>query len=121
MGNCPEGTEYDAGLCYPLCPQGFKGVGPVCYADCPGNFNDIGLFCEKPSAYGRGAGHTSEENCLDSGDHGAATNGCEEYGLLWYPICDQGFHNYGCCVCSPNCPTGWTDTGIGCTKPTQGR
>jgi hypothetical protein len=28
---CPEGTEKDGALCYPLCKPGFKGVGPVCW------------------------------------------------------------------------------------------
>ena len=32
---CPEGREYDAGLCYPACESGYDGVGPVCWQDCP--------------------------------------------------------------------------------------
>lgn len=28
---CPEGTEREGALCYPLCKAGFKGVGPVCW------------------------------------------------------------------------------------------
>jgi len=85
------------------------------------NFTDIGLFCEKPSAYGRGAGHETEHNCLVSGDAGAAKNGCEQWGLLWYPKCDPSYHNFACCICSPDCPSGYSDTGIGCTKPTYSR
>lgn len=121
MGTCPVGEEYDAGLCYPVCANNFSGVGPVCYGNCPNDFSDIGLFCEKPTAYGRGAGHATENGCLNSDDHGAATNGCERNGGLWYPKCDPAFHNFDCCICTPNCPTGYTDTGIGCTKPTYGR
>jgi len=41
---------------------------------------------------------------------------------MYYPKCKAGFHNVGCCVCSPNCPSGWTDVGISCKKPnTYGR
>lgn len=118
---CPEGQENDAGLCYPKCREGYKGVGPVCWGVCPSGFTDIGAFCQKPAAYGRGAGFVSEELCRNSNDHGAKTNGCEKYGLLWYPKCDPNYHAVGCCICSPNCPAGWTDTGTGCTKPSYGR
>ena len=27
-------------------------------------------------------------------------------GLLCYPKCREGFHAFGCCVCSPDCPSG---------------
>jgi len=118
MGNCPSGQEKDAGLCYNNCSDGYSGVAFVCYADCPANFNDIGLYCEKPkgSDYGRGSGHLTEAACKTSGDAGASTNGCEQYGL-WYPKCDDNWHNFGCCFCTRNCPTGWYDTGTGCAKP----
>ena len=34
--DCPSGTEYDAGLCYPTCPTGWNGVGPLCWKEnCP--------------------------------------------------------------------------------------
>lgn len=121
MGNCPIGEEYDAGLCYKSCRAGYKGVGPVCYGTCPSEFKDIGLFCEKGPPYGRGAGHTTKNKCLNSGDRGASTNGCEKNGALWYPICDPGYSNFACCICSPNCPAGFKDTGIGCAKPSYGR
>ena len=38
-------------------------------------------------------------------------------GGLCYKSCLSGFHQVGCCVCSMNCPYGWTDTGTGCIKP----
>ena len=122
--NCPDGQENDAALCYPKCSENFYGVGPVCWGSCPAGFRDDGAFCAKPSSYGRGAGHWSEQNCINSGDHGAKENGCEQYGGsggLWYPKCDKNFHSFGCCVCSPNCPAGFTDIGISCAKATYGR
>ena len=43
--DCPEGMEYDAGLCYPSCPDGFNGVGPVCWGQCPDLYQDWGASC----------------------------------------------------------------------------
>lgn len=119
--SCPAGMELDGGLCYPLCNQGYTGVGPVCWGICPSGFSDLGITCAKPAPYGRGFGHISKYNCETSSDHGASTNGCEENGFLWYPICDPNYHNVACCICSPNCPGGFTDAGEFCTKPSYGR
>ena len=47
--------------------------------------------------------------------------GCEKWGALWYPKCHDEFHNVGCCVCSPDCPTGMTDIGISCAKNSYSR
>jgi hypothetical protein len=177
MGNCPEGYEYDAGLCYPTCKPEYSGIGPVCWGNCPPNTSDIGavcikhsylrnegtipicpegtykngalcypdcksgytgngpvcwgvcppdypdhlVYCGKPdTSYGRGVGHWTEEGCLQSGSHGASTNGCELYYGLWYAKCDKGFHNYDCCVCTPDCPQGFSDDGATCAKPNYG-
>jgi len=46
---------------------------------------------------------------------------CEKNGLLWYPTCREGYHAVGCCVCSPDCPSGFSDTGATCNKPSYGR
>jgi hypothetical protein len=40
---------------------------------------------------------------------------------MWYPKCRDGFHATGCCVCSPNCINGMTDTGIACLRKSYGR
>ena len=119
--DCGEGDDKSGALCYPKCAENYTGVGPVCWGQCPSGFTDNGAFCLKPEAYGRGWGHTSQEACQNSDDHGAKSNGCEQNGLLWYPKCDPNFHNFGCCICSPNCPNGWTDIGISCVKPSYGR
>ena len=39
------------------------------------------------------------------------STGCEQSGSMYYPKCMAGFHAVGCCVCSPDCPSGWGDTG----------
>ena len=50
-------------------------------------------------------------------DHGC----CEKHGLIVYPCCASGYFNVGCCICSPNCPNGFTDFGVSCVKPSYGR
>ena len=49
------------------------------------------------------------------------TRECEKYGAFWYPICPENFYNVACCICRAKCPEGYTDTGIGCTKPRYSR
>lgn len=119
---CGEGQELWGLRCYPKCESGYDAFGCcLCHGICPPGFADNPAYCEKPSSYGRGTGHFTEENCLKSNDHGAARNGCEQWGAFWYPKCDPNFHNVACCVCSPNCPSGWNDIGIACQKPTYTR
>jgi hypothetical protein len=45
---------------------------------------------------------------------------CEINGLLYYPKCAAGYHNVGCCVCSRNCPDGFSDEGIFCKRTSKG-
>eukprot|EP00052_Salpingoeca_macrocollata_P020037 m.167767 g.167767 ORF g.167767 m.167767 type:complete len:455 (-) comp21136_c0_seq4:48-1412(-) len=115
---CAPGLEEDAGLCYPPCQSGYTGVSFVCWQDCPAGFADTGVDCLKPPAYGRGAGYVIW-------DHGECESqnpqGCSQNGLLWYPNCRPGFHNVGCCICSPDCPDGMTDIGVSCQKNTYTR
>jgi len=115
---CHKGDEKNGLLCYPECETGYTGVGPVCWQNCLNNYRDDGAFCYKPSSYGRGAGYPlwSKQKCNDEN-----SNGCEKYGLLYYPKCKTGFHNVGCCICSPDCPSGQTDIGISCAKKSYGR
>ena len=109
ISSCPEGKDKDGWLCYPECRDNYDGVGPVCWEYCPSEFRDDGAFCYKPKSYGRGAGTTHK------------CDNCEKWGLLWYPKCRDNFHNVGCCVCSPDCPSGMTDIGISCAKDSYGR
>ena len=97
--------------CYDYCERGFGGEGPTCYANCPTfGYRDDGSYCYKTTpSYGRGAGSPTE--CYN----------CEKVGGLWYPICQDGFHSVGCCVCSEDCPNDFEDIGISCKKPTYNR
>jgi len=125
----PAGCEIWGAIYYPRCHDGFFNVGCcICESYCPDGFRDDGLFCAKPPPYGRGVGYpwkfgdkpfsldAAKKRCL--ADNPA---GCEIWGAIYYPICKPNFHNVACCICSPNCPNGWTDIGVSCTKPTYGR
>lgn len=117
-GRCADGLDQNGLLCYPKCKDNYAGNGPVCWGKCPTGFNDIGAFCQKPAPYGRGAGYAvwNEQKCNTEN-----SIGCEKWGAMWYPKCKPGFHNVAANICSPDCPTGYSDTGTGCTKPNYGR
>lgn len=57
------------------------------------------------------------ENCEKDNGKG----NCEQWGLMFYPKCKPGFHAVGCCVCSPDCPSGMSDIGVSCQKQSYGR
>jgi hypothetical protein len=123
---CAAGLDKNGQLCYPKCRAGYSGAGPVCYSNCPAGFNDIGALCQKPASYGRGAGYPLHfgEFSLDGARARCEKDnpqGCEQNGALYYPKCKAGFHAVGCCVCSPDCPSGLTDTGTDCAKSSYGR
>ncbi|HYA14554.1 MAG TPA: OmpH family outer membrane protein [Syntrophales bacterium] len=124
---CKAGEQEDAGLCYAPCQSGYKGVGPVCWQSCPSGFRDDGAYCAKPRPYGRGVGYPWKfgDGLNDHGMHSrcekANPQGCEKNGLIYYPKCREGFHNVGCCICSPNCQLGQTDIGVSCQKKSYGR
>ena len=114
---CGPNEEQNGALCYPKCRAGYDGVGPVCWQTCPAGFRNDGAYCAKPEPYGRGAGYVlwDEEKCKRENGQ------CEKEGALWYPKCKVGFHNVGCCICSPNCPADMTDIGVSCQKNSYGR
>lgn len=115
---CRDDQDKVGLLCYPKCNEGYYGLGPVCWQECPNGFRNDGAFCYKPTSYGRGAGYAlwNEGKCNREN-----SQGCEKYGLMYYPRCNAGFRNIGCCVCSPICPSGMTDIGISCAKSSYGR
>lgn len=106
-------------LCYPQCLNGFESIGAnICRKiGCGGleGARDMGVSCEKPPAYGRGAGFTDMTRCERE------NISCERWGALFYPTCSPGYSPFGCCVCSPNCPSGFIDDGAFCRKPSYGR
>lgn len=44
---CPNGTENNAGLCYPVCRSGYSGLGPVCWAGPPKGWVECGMGAAK--------------------------------------------------------------------------
>jgi len=116
---CPSGMENSVGLCYPPCRSGFYGVITQCIMNCPDGFRNDGYFCAKPSPYGRGSGYVIWDEWKCNRDNPG--NGCEKWGLMWYPRCRSGFYAAGCCICSPNCPSGYTDIGVSCAKQVYDR
>ncbi|KAF0701626.1 Aste57867_7941 [Aphanomyces stellatus] len=112
---CLENEEKILGLCYPTCKNEFESVlGFVCRKQGCGGVSgakDLGISCTKPSGYGRGVGYFKEAKCTKEN-----SQGCEKNGLLWYPKCQPGFHAFGCCICTPDCPSGAHDDGAFCRK-----
>ena len=109
VSDCAPGLEKANDLCYPKCTDGFQGVNELCWSTCPSGYRSNGAFCQKPPAIGRGWG--SQKIC----------QGCEKWGLLWYPKCPAGYTAKGCCLCSPNCPAGMGDEGQQCSKESYSR
>lgn len=116
---CVDGMENSVGLCYPKCRSGFYGVLTQCIQNCPDGYRNDGYFCFKPRPYGRGAGYViwNGNKC----NRNNPNTGCEKWGWMWYPRCRPLFHPAGCCICSPNCPSGMSDIGISCQKTIYGR
>eukprot|EP00993_Chasmostoma_nieuportense_P001354 NODE_2243_length_1238_cov_281.019802_g2132_i0.p1 GENE.NODE_2243_length_1238_cov_281.019802_g2132_i0~~NODE_2243_length_1238_cov_281.019802_g2132_i0.p1 ORF type:complete len:395 (+),score=63.49 NODE_2243_length_1238_cov_281.019802_g2132_i0:56-1186(+) len=105
-------------LCYRDCPADYVGNGPVCWKTCPSDFRTDPFHCGKPAAYGRGAGYAlwHWDRCNKQN-----TQGCESWGLMYYPKCKAGYRPIGCCICSPICPEGYTDIGVSCVRPSHNR
>jgi hypothetical protein len=125
---CSSSQDKDAGLCYAKCPSGYAGVGPVCWQSCPNGFRDDGAFCAKPEAYGRGAGYPwkfgdalNDDGMISRCEAANGRGNCEKDGAIFYPRCKANFHKVGCCICSPDCPSGMADMGVSCTKKTSTR
>jgi len=85
---CPLGTEYQAGLCYPLCRPGYDGNGPACIAQCARGYVDVGVMCVRNPH-------------IISAD----TKSCP-----WYNKCGLGSS------CS-KCPNGYINDGCTCRLP----
>jgi hypothetical protein len=109
-GNCPGGTQYDAGLCYQYCAPGYGGVGPVCWGTCPAGYRDDGATCRKDAviiakgSYGRGAG-----------DLMICTSSLEYDAGLCYTPCGDGMDGIGP-VCWGVCPQAMVPCGAGCAS-----
>jgi len=40
---------------------------------------------------------------------------------MFFPKCRNGYHNLGCCLCSPDCPQEMSDLGVACAKNSYSR
>lgn len=116
--SCRKDFEENMELCYPLCAKNFTGIGEACWANCPLDFKDLKAFCNKPDSYNRGNGYSlwNKEKCEMEND-----GNCEQWGLMFFPKCREGYHNIGCCLCTPNCPPGMSDLGVACAKNSYSR
>lgn len=118
---CNANEQQVDALCYPKCEDGYENIGAnICRkTGCGGlvGATDIGVSCEKPASYGRGAGYIITDGDRCEREHFS----CEMWGAMYYPTCSFGYSPFGCCVCSPNCPSGYTDDGAFCQKPSYGR
>ena len=73
----------------------------ACYKNCPDSWQKDVTVCFKPPAY-------AKEKWFKQVMKG---------NLSWGPNnCNKGYFQYGCCLCSPLCPTGMTDLGTTCLR-----
>ena len=80
----------------------------ICEYEDTAGFTDIGpLGCHKDVRY-----LSPMEVCRDAEGDG----NCQMWGAFAYKKCKVGFHPVGCCVCSPDCPSGFEDWGVSCWK-----
>lgn len=110
---CGSGYEKKDNKCYPLCPENFSAIGEQCIKNCPEDYTENGEACLKPSTYGRGTGYFlwNKDKCIEENPEG-----CEKWGLFWYPKCREGYKNFGCCICTPECPENMEEKGGSCMK-----
>ena len=106
VSECSHEHELANDLCYPICQEGYEGVIDNCWSKCPtsAGFKSNGTFCQKPKGVGRGIG--SQNRC----------NGCEKWGIRWFPQCPVDHHTESGLMCSPDCPQGMADLGQQCQK-----
>lgn len=107
---CSEGQDRIGLLCYPKCAQGMHRFGFDCHSNCPAGWADQGLFC-RLAEYGRGAGYPwhfgdplNDSRMFERCEKDYGKGNCEKWGLVVYPKCRPGYHNFACCICRPEVP-----------------
>lgn len=137
--NCPDGfTDFGAGCTKPA-PQ-LNGAGYIPRLnDCPDGSYDVAGTCWQHNyktswgsvgcTGGRGFQIQGYGDCYRSdfpyvykniGDRGThCDNDDQNIAGLCYKKCSSGFHYVGGNICSPDCPSGYTDSGVSCTKNTS--
>lgn len=127
---CPSGYVKEGLLCAQPCKADERGIDAYCYKNCPAGFRDDGLYCGKPAAYTRESfpwkiGDPLLPNYSGPTGRCEAKYGkgnCERGGALIFPKCNTGFYAVAeGSVCSPVCPSGYSDIGVSCKKPTTTR
>ena len=122
ISRCNSNEEEFASLCYPKCADGYENVlGNICRKVGCGGLDgavDIGVSCRKPAGYGRGWGYAMWNQAWCERREGRP---CERYGAMYYPVCAPNYRAFGSNICTPVCPSGWTDDGAHCQKPSYGR
>jgi len=128
--NCPAGYVKEGLICFTPCKANETGADGVCYQNCPAGFRNDGLFCGKPGAKTRESFPWRPGDPLlpnYSGPTGRCEakygkGNCEQGGALIFPKCGAGFTPVAAgSVCTPICPSGFSDIGVSCKKPTSQR
>jgi hypothetical protein len=93
---------------------------------CPEGWNDLGPACVKPAAYSRGAGYSwkggdglNTQGQFARCEKASGKGNCDLEGTLVFPKCKPGFVVVKETMCSPVCPSGFTDQGSACAKPVK--
>lgn len=71
-----------------------------CYLDSTSITNNP-FKCEKLKDYSRGSGYYNKKQCVEN----TGDKFCEYYNTKWFPKCNYGMVNDGCCVCQDLNPT----------------
>lgn len=112
---CPSGyPDQQAGLCYPAPKSGYTCTATMCTSDCPAGYTNFGLTCSKTDTqiktkYDRGVGKPL--NITSSCPSGYP----DQQAGLCYPAPQSGYSCTGA-LCSQDCPAGYTNFGLTCTK-----
>lgn len=97
--------------------RGIKQVlDPNNYEQCkPGEYDSMYAChtCPDGTEMNRDLNTLVSTATIGSGGAALATTGALN---MCYPKCKKGFHPFGCCICSPDCPEGYIDDGATCRK-----
>ncbi len=127
---CQPGYVKEGLFCFTPCKANETGADEWCYQDCPAGFRNDGLYCGKPAAKTRESFEWRSGDPLlpnYSGPTGRCEakygkGNCEQGGALIFPKCGTGFTPVaGGSVCTPICPSGYSDIGVSCKKPASKR
>ena len=93
---CAAGERDDGVSCWLDTYGRGTGTEPI-KAACPPGMKDDGTSCWAHSYDRPGYVEWDKNKCFR--EH---SQGCEKWGLMWYPKCKSGYRAVGCCSCEPN-------------------